>query len=280
MSSMLQFVFQPDVQEIFDHFCALFGIRIAFFSPAGDEMQVGQGRGICRFCGLLRDLLNYRSVCLALDRRKRAEARAACDLIAYECHGGMTEAIMPVLAGGKVIGYVMIGQFRSGRSRSVPAAVMRKWRRTGLRRELQAAFESVPYVEPAKLAHVLAVFKRLVELIVAQRMIRVQGRDVLRPVLDHLQEHMDGTLSLRDAASLCGRSPSSVSHLFRKTMGVSFKQYQVAQKLGHAEQLLRADPAMTVREAAFRVGYADPLYFSRLFRRHRGCPPSRVRNSK
>ena len=34
---------------------------------------------------------------------------------------------------------------------------------------------------------------------------------------------------------------------------------------------------MPVKEVAARVGYEDPLYFSRLFRRRRGVPPSALR---
>ncbi|MFW5830261.1 MAG: hypothetical protein ACOCXA_08365 [Planctomycetota bacterium] len=33
-----------------------------------------------------------------------------------------------------------------------------------------------------------------------------------------------------------------------------------------------------MQEAAAAVGYADPLYFSRVFGRVVGCPPSRLRD--
>ena len=40
-------------------------------------------------------------------------------------------------------------------------------------------------------------------------------------------------------------------------------------------RLLQTD--MRVKDVAHAVGYDDPLYFSRLFRRHYGCSPSEAR---
>ena len=46
-----------------------------------------------------------------------------------------------------------------------------------------------------------------------------------------------------------------------------------------AARLLRFTD-LTVGEVAFRVGYADPLYFSRAFKRHAGEPPMAYRERR
>jgi AraC-like DNA-binding protein len=91
-----------------------------------------------------------------------------------------------------------------------------------------------------------------------------------------MKERPADPLSLDEAARLAGRSRSTVSHLFRRALGRSFKRSQIETRLERADELFHADPHITVREVAYRVGYDDPLYFSRIYKKHRGVPPSEM----
>ena len=42
-------------------------------------------------------------------------------------------------------------------------------------------------------------------------------------------------------------------------------------------RVLLAEPTLSVKQVARRVGYADPLYFSKVFRKLTGRPPSQAR---
>ena len=48
-------------------------------------------------------------------------------------------------------------------------------------------------------------------------------------------------------------------------------------RLREARRLLTTTSA-SVKQIAFQVGFEDPLYFSRLFRRRFGTPPSNLRS--
>jgi len=50
-------------------------------------------------------------------------------------------------------------------------------------------------------------------------------------------------------------------------------------KMDWARALL-AESGLPVTEVARRVGYADPFYFSKVFRRHAGDSPSRWRGPR
>lgn len=272
-SGELEFVFHPQVEAIFDHFCALHDIRIAFYSTSGDELRVGEARVNCRYCRLLRRTLGYEDVCLRLDRDKRQEAeRQSRGLVVYECHGGMTEAIIPVRVSGRLIGFVMIGQFRA--RASAPASVLGKALNRRIRTEIVAAFESTPRFTAGQLRHVLGLFELLVQFIADRHLIEL--KDVIGPVLARLREHPEERMPLSRAAALVGRSPTTLSHLFRRRLGKSYRQVRIEIALSRADELLRSSPGIRVREVAFRLGFDDPLYFSRLYRKHRGVPPSRA----
>lgn len=73
------------------------------------------------------------------------------------------------------------------------------------------------------------------------------------------------------AAEVC-LSPSRLSHLFRKHLGMGVVQWRECQRLQSAKQLLRVTN-VPIKSLSHMVGYDDPLYFSRVFRRQVGMSP-------
>ena len=50
-------------------------------------------------------------------------------------------------------------------------------------------------------------------------------------------------------------------------------------RMDRAKDLLK-NTDLSMKEVAFASGYGDPLYFSRLFRRVNGIPPTRFRSGQ
>lgn len=272
-SMAMDFLFQPEVQSVFDTFSALLDIRIAFFAPDGTEIRCGTPRREhCDYCRLLRTRLGLDSRCRETDRVRRDEARRTRALVAYRCHAGMTEAILPLYRERRLIGFVMIGQFRT--HDRLPPVLRKAWRNAEGDDELQRAFAAAPEIKASRVPHVLALFETLARYINRSEMIAARGGSVLEPALAYMRDHLGESITLVDMARELNRSPGTISNLFRARLGTSFKQTLIDLKLGRAEELLASTPGLTVQEAAARVGYADALYFSRLFRKHRGRPPS------
>ena len=120
----------------------------------------------------------------------------------------------------------------------------------------------------------MGVFTVLVDFLVSHRLLAARGLDPLQPLLSYMSEHPRETLSVTEAARLVHRSVSSLSHLFKQAMGGSFLQYQIERKLMMADELFARREGITVREAAYELGFDNPYYFSRLYKKHRGRPPS------
>lgn len=69
-----------------------------------------------------------------------------------------------------------------------------------------------------------------------------------------------------------GISKSYFSHTFRKRMGVSPVQYLNTQRIEKAKEFLLSN-SMSISTIARLVGFDDPLYFSRVFKKHTGIAP-------
>ncbi|AZN43908.1 helix-turn-helix transcriptional regulator [Paenibacillus albus] len=62
---------------------------------------------------------------------------------------------------------------------------------------------------------------------------------------------------------------------FRKQIGVSPIDYLLRFRIRRATELLLTK-RYSVRDAAKAVGYSDPYYFSRMFKKHIGVAPSQI----
>lgn len=115
-------------------------------------------------------------------------------------------------------------------------------------------------------------------LIRAQSAARSKGRgaDRIEDVISHMKSHLGLNLSLPELASLAGLSVPQFSHLFRQHTGVSPMVYFSELRMQLASTLLDQtnEPIHKVSE---KMGFSDPLYFSRQFRKCTGLSPRKYR---
>lgn len=261
----------PEVRNLFDAFSRCFDIRIGYFTPDGRELTVGCGRECSRYCSYLREELELLDTCLTLDAKKRNDSRETGELVSYTCHGGMVESILPIHYDDILHGFVMIGQFRSREHPPEGILGIAEGSRTNRIRDL---YRETPRFSTEKIRDINNLFTGLVRYISGSHMIRYRKDVVVDRIITLLRKEIHRNVSLREAADYVGRSSSTVSHLFKDTLGIGFKRYCIELKLHRAEELLAAGEP--VYASASAVGYTDPYYFSRLFRRIRGVAPSRI----
>lgn len=95
----------------------------------------------------------------------------------------------------------------------------------------------------------------------------------LRKAVSHIEQNFHKPLQLASVAESCNVSPSYVSRLFSEHMQCSFIDYLTSVRIQHAKLLMRTTDK-PVKEIAFDVGYQDPNYFSKIFKKVCGVSPS------
>jgi len=89
-----------------------------------------------------------------------------------------------------------------------------------------------------------------------------------------LREKIDQPLKVENLARELGMSISGFHHHFKAVTAMSPLQYQKQIRLQEARRLMLGE-GMDVASASFRVGYEDPSYFSRDYKKLFGAPPQR-----
>ncbi|VGO22908.1 PocR ligand-binding domain-containing protein [Pontiella sulfatireligans] len=265
MQRAMEYIFTDEMLKLLDHFTSLTEVRIAFFSMDGEELCIGKNRSICDFCSMRRRSQAFNAGCLADDQHGREVAQENGGVYFYQCHAGLCEAVVPVYAAEVPIGYAMIGQFRlagaaeAGRNQ----------------RELQA-LKKLPVFTREKVDDLLSMFEVLIQHIASQSLVGRRDFDLLGPLIERMRARPEELLTLTEAARFVGLSASRLSHLFSAMMGTNFKRFQITQRLDLADRLMKAHPDWRMARIAEACGFEDPLYFSRVYKKHRGVPPSKA----
>lgn len=92
--------------------------------------------------------------------------------------------------------------------------------------------------------------------------------------IGELREHFDKPLNIDALARNLGMSVSGFHHHFKSVTAMSPLQYHKQIRLQEARRLMLTGDA-DAATAGFRVGYEDPAYFSRDYKKQFGEPPGR-----
>lgn len=82
--------------------------------------------------------------------------------------------------------------------------------------------------------------------------------------------------TISDMAQFCNLSNDYFSHIFKEAMHVSPMKFLTDLRIAKSKELLVGE-GQSIADVAFLVGYSDPLYFSRVFKKHEKLSPKQYR---
>jgi len=90
----------------------------------------------------------------------------------------------------------------------------------------------------------------------------------------YIEHHLYDEVSMEDLAQMARCTPNYLNTIFRRQMGQPIHQYILRCRLDAAKNML-AEGDTPVKEISYKLGFHDPLYFSRLFRKRYGISPTK-----
>lgn len=93
------------------------------------------------------------------------------------------------------------------------------------------------------------------------------------------ENFVDPNLSIVFLAEELSYNPKYLSHTFKKTMGINYSEYLKNMRIKYAISLFE-NGIDSVKNVALLSGFSDPLYFSTVFTKSVGTPPSKYKTQK
>lgn len=95
----------------------------------------------------------------------------------------------------------------------------------------------------------------------------------------YIKQHYMEPMNTRQLAEAFHFTPSYLSKIFREYKNISPIEYIIQLKIEKAKNLFISNPSLPVKECASLIGYHDPLYFSKVFKKVTGMSPKQFISS-
>lgn len=100
--------------------------------------------------------------------------------------------------------------------------------------------------------------------------------DSLKFALNYIEKNFRNNIMLQDVADELNFSNAYLSKRFKKDLGTNFNKYLTQRRIDEAKNLLTHSRA-SINDIAFDIGYNEPNYFCKVFKKSEGVTPSEYR---
>ncbi|MBE6022587.1 MAG: AraC family transcriptional regulator [Cellulosilyticum sp.] len=102
---------------------------------------------------------------------------------------------------------------------------------------------------------------------------------IIVAALRYIENHSSKDPSLEDVANAISISPSYLSRLFTKELGISYSEFLVRHKIQNAQRLL-VKTHLSITEIAISSGFGSSNYFCYVFKKYMNITPYQYRKEK
>lgn len=106
-----------------------------------------------------------------------------------------------------------------------------------------------------------------------------KASQIIINAVEFIKENYHNDIRLKDVAASVCISPHYFSKIFKDELAVNFIDFLTGQRMEQAKKLLKQNE-FTIKYIAYSVGYNDPNYFSRLFKKVVGMSPKEYQRCK
>lgn len=266
------------LQEVLKDFYRITRIRITVFDSEYNEL-VSYPESCPPFCALIRSTEAGRRACSKCDAEACALAARKTRTHIYQCHAGLTEAIMPMYVGKVLVGYLLFGHVFAYADREqgwkTIEACCKKY--SVSLEKLKEFCGQMPQISREYIASAAHVLHMTASFLVMERMATLREDSAAAKLDAYLQEHFDQPLT---AQTLCRELNIGRNKLFRLSQelyGCGICQQIRNLRMEKAMTLLRDRSDLSITQIATECGFSDYNYFISVFSRSIGMSPNLYR---
>lgn len=100
---------------------------------------------------------------------------------------------------------------------------------------------------------------------------------MVKKALEYINNNYSKEISLDEISQMLNLSSYYFSKLFKEETGEGFVEYLTNRRVEEAKEMMK-DPNRSMKDISSSVGYSDPNYFSRIFKKSTGSTPSEYRD--
>ncbi len=227
------------------------------------------------FCeSVNRDESEHRK-CVECDRAACLTAQKSSETYIYRCRHGLTEAVSPLYNFGALSGFLMMGQVATSENdKKTTAKALRVLNYPDNASEM--FIKDIPVVDAEMVSSYVKIMTICAEYLTLSNAVSVQKSSIAERAKKYISENIEKKIGIAEICSFLDCSKSTLLTSFKRTYGVTVNAYITDVRLERAKILLFSG-TKSISDVAYECGFSDQSYFSKVFSKRFGVPPSEYR---
>ena len=273
---MLQFN-KENLRKVFHDFCILTQLRIVLIDSEFNEL-LSYPEKQYGFCAEIRRNMDVHSKCLASDKAGCLACANSKELNIYRCHMGLVEAVIPILDGGEILGYVMFGQILKSDTCDMERRRLKRTFANWPYRSIDSVVDEIPTRSEEELNAAATILQALTTYVLFNRWVAPKKYDFIRRLDTYIQEHLRGPISVDDICLSFGIARTRLYSVATDYLGCGIAEYIRKKRIFHAKEFLEKTD-LPISQIVYDTGFCDYSHFSRVFKEETGITAREYRKT-
>ncbi len=227
------------------------------------------------FCSLVNKDSAEHLKCVECDRAACLTAERTRETYIYKCRFGLTEAVSPLYNFGVLSGFLMMGQVAESEEERLSAekALLRL---TSKSVDNSECISDIVTVRPDMVRSYVRIMTICAEYFTAKNVVTSGKSSVPEEAKKYIEEHISEKFGISDICEALDCSKSTLLTGFKRMYGTTVNSYITEERLQRSLAMLE-DGKKSISTIASDCGFSDQSYFSKVFSKEYGIPPSEYR---
>lgn len=273
---MLQFN-KENLRKVFHDFYVLTHLRIVLIDSEFNEL-LSYPEKQYGFCAEIRRNMDVHSKCLASDKAGCLACANSKELNIYRCHMGLVEAMIPILDGGEILGYVMFGQILKSDTCDIERRRLKRTFANWPYSSIDSVVDEIPTRSEEELNAAATILQALTTYVLFNRWVAPKKYDFIRRLDTYIEENLGGPISVDDICLSFGIARTRLYSIATDYLGCGIAEYIRKKRIFHAKEFLEKTE-LPISQIVYDTGFCDYSHFSRVFKEETGVTAREYRKS-
>lgn len=266
-------------------------------------IPVTEHSGCREFCKRVREDETLGRYCQKCDARGSLEGVIAQKPFVYKCHFSIVDIAIPIIVEGNYLGAVMAGQLQLQETNEAlrPEQILNidDAQLQSTKEKLEEYYKQIPTYTSEQLERMVTMLYHVCDFFAKEQPLKEKAsittsrscldekklsipmvsNQIIAQAIDYIYSVENQAISLTDVAKHCHVSAPYLSRLFTKEVGETYSAFVTKMKITYAKEVLK-DTNMSVVEISDKLGFSEPGYFIKIFKKYTHVTPMSYRLHK
>lgn len=264
------------LHKMFRDFHTLTGMKVVLFNKNKEEiLEYPPSKNT--FCDIISKDAHWKKSCDECDCTNAELCSKEEKALRYSCHLGLTEAVTPIYDNEGLLGYVMFGQVLVDDCAENTKKTLKSLFNEKDFPGIGNAIENIPVKTSAELDACVTILQAITVYMLSNQWVTPQRSGFIRHMDKFIETNLEKPITVDDICEEFHIRRTRLYSVAKDYLGCSIAVYIRNQRIHHACRMLR-ETDDSIISIAYKSGFSDYGYFSRIFRKVQGISATSYRN--